>query len=90
MAVATSPDPKTAVPVFVMRLGDEGSFSIISDARSAGGGGFADPAIERLKQNNEPDNNYGFLYRNIEQLTHAWPEEDQRPLVAELNKILSK
>ena len=42
------PVPNNAVPVFVMRLGDEGSFSIISDARSAGGGGLAEPAIERL------------------------------------------
>ena len=42
------PVPNSAVPVFVMRLGDEGSFSIISDARSAGGGGLAEPAIERL------------------------------------------
>jgi hypothetical protein len=34
----------------VMRFGDEGSFSMISDARSAGGRGFADPAIERLQE----------------------------------------
>jgi len=50
MAVATRPVPSRAVPVFVMRFGDEGSFSMISAARSAGGGGVADPAIERLVQ----------------------------------------
>ena len=48
MAVATIPVPNSAVPVFVMRLGEEGSFSMISEARSAGGGGPAELAIERL------------------------------------------
>lgn len=39
-----------AVPVLVIRLGCDGSFSTISAARSAGGGGFDedDEAIVRL------------------------------------------
>ena len=39
-----------AVPVFVIRLGCEGSLSMISAARSAGGGGFDgdEEAIVRL------------------------------------------
>lgn len=45
-AAAIRPVPRRAVPVFVMRLGDEGNFSMISLARSEGGGGLV--AIERL------------------------------------------
>lgn len=46
MAVAAAPTPRRAVPVLVIRLGEEGSFSMISEARSDGGGGLV--AIERL------------------------------------------
>jgi len=42
-----APVPRIAVPVFVMRLGDEGSLSITSEARSAGGGF---EAIVRLEE----------------------------------------
>src|ERR1700680_1940759 len=49
MAVARRPLPRMAVPVFVIKLGCDGSLSIISAARSAGGGGFEDDeAIVRL------------------------------------------
>lgn len=47
MAVARSPVPKTTLPVFVMRLGEEGRFSMISEARCSGGG-FDPLAIVRL------------------------------------------
>jgi len=50
MAVARMPVPSTAVPVFVMRFGEEGILSMISDARWEGGGGLAEPAIERLQK----------------------------------------
>jgi hypothetical protein len=49
MAVARRPLPRMAVPVLVIKLGCDGSLSIISAARSAGGGGFEDDeAIVRL------------------------------------------
>lgn len=49
MAVASRPLPRMAVPVLVIRLGCDGSFSTISAARSAGGGGLDDEeAIVRL------------------------------------------
>jgi hypothetical protein len=46
-----------AVPVFVIKLGCDGSLSIISDARSAGGGGFDedDEAIVRLYNETEEE-----------------------------------
>ena len=44
------PVPRRAVPVFVMRLGEDGNFSMISEARSEGGGGLV--AIERLESIN--------------------------------------
>lgn len=47
MAAAAAPTPSRAVPVLVMRLGDEGSFSMISEARSEGGVGVV--AIDRLE-----------------------------------------
>jgi hypothetical protein len=37
MAAATRPVPSTAVPVLVMREGEEGSFSMSSAARCSGG-----------------------------------------------------
>lgn len=40
------PVPRRAVPVFVMRLGEDGNFSMISEALSDGGGGLV--AMERL------------------------------------------
>ena len=49
MAVATRPVPKMAVPVLVMRFGEEGSLLTISAARSSGGVGWDELAIERLK-----------------------------------------
>jgi hypothetical protein len=49
MAVARRPLPRMAVPVFVIKLGCDGSLSIISASRSVGGGGFEDDeAIVRL------------------------------------------
>jgi hypothetical protein len=48
MAVARRPLPRMAVPVLVIKLGCDGSLSIISAARSAGGSGFEEdncPAI---------------------------------------------
>lgn len=48
MAVAMRPVPRTAVPVFVIRLGDEGNFWMTSEARSEGGGGFEEVAKVRL------------------------------------------
>ena len=50
MAVARRPLPRIAVPVLVIKLGCDGSLSIISAARSAGGGGLDedDEAIVRL------------------------------------------
>jgi hypothetical protein len=52
MAVARRPLPRMAVPALVIRLGCDRSLSIISAARSAGGGGFEgdeDEAIAQLK-----------------------------------------
>ena len=46
IAAAMRPVPRRAVPVFVMRLGEDGNFSIISSARLEGGTGLVD--IERL------------------------------------------
>lgn len=46
MAAAMRPVPRRAVPVFVMRLGEDGNFSMISSARLEGGTGLV--AIERL------------------------------------------
>lgn len=37
MAVATKPEPRMTEPVFVSKLGEEGSLSMISEALSAGG-----------------------------------------------------
>ena len=37
MAVATKPEPRITEPVFVSKLGEEGSLSMISEALSAGG-----------------------------------------------------
>ena len=48
IAAAASPVPSKAVPVLVMRFGEEGNLLITSDARSAGGGGFDELAMERL------------------------------------------
>ena len=48
MAVAASPVPRMAVPVLVMRFGEEGSLLTISAARSSGGVGWDELAIERL------------------------------------------
>lgn len=48
IAVATRPVPRTTVPVLVIRLGEEGRLLMISEARSAGGGGFDELAIPRL------------------------------------------
>jgi hypothetical protein len=39
IAAAMRPVPRRAVPVFVMRLGEDGIFSIISSARLEGGTG---------------------------------------------------
>jgi hypothetical protein len=39
MAAAARPVPRIAVPVLVMRLGEEGSLLMISVARSSGGEG---------------------------------------------------
>ena len=46
IAAAMRPVPSRAVPVFVMRLGEDGNFSMSSEARSEGGGGLV--AIKRL------------------------------------------
>ena len=46
IAAAMRPVPRRAVPVFVMRLGEDGNCSIISSARLEGGTGLV--AIERL------------------------------------------
>lgn len=46
IAVARSPVPRTAVPVLVMRFGEDGRVFMISDARSEGGG--FDVLIARL------------------------------------------
>ena len=46
MAAAMRPVPRRAVPVFVMRLGEDGNFSMISSARLEGGTELVD--IERL------------------------------------------
>ena len=46
MAAAMRPVPRRAVPVFVMRLGEDGNLSMISEARSEGGRGLV--AIKRL------------------------------------------
>lgn len=48
MAVARRPVPKIAVPVLVMRFGDDGNLLIISEARSEGGLVFEELAIVRL------------------------------------------
>jgi len=45
MAVAAAPAARRAVPVLVIRLGDDGNFSTSSEARSEGGGFVA---IDRL------------------------------------------
>lgn len=37
MAAARAPVPRTTAPVLVTKLGDEGTLSMISEARSAGG-----------------------------------------------------
>lgn len=50
MAAAARPVPRTAVPVLVIRPGEEGSLLMISEARSDGGGGFEEVAIERLEE----------------------------------------
>lgn len=42
MAVAIRPAPRMTEPVLVMRLGEEGSLLISSEARSGGGGGLVD------------------------------------------------
>ena len=46
IAAAMRPVPRSAVPVFVIMLGEDGNFSIISSARLEGGRGSV--AIERL------------------------------------------
>jgi len=48
IAVARRPVPKIAVPVLVMRFGEEGSLLMISEARSSGGGVLEDVANVRL------------------------------------------
>jgi hypothetical protein len=48
MTVARRPVPRIAVPVLVMRFGEDGSLLMISEARSEGGGGLEVLAIERL------------------------------------------
>ena len=55
MAVASKPLPRMAVPVLVIRLGCDGNLSMISAARSGGGGGFeeGDEAIVRLQTRRE-------------------------------------
>ena len=54
MAVAGRPLLRMAVPVLMTKLGCDGSLSMISATRSAGGGGFdEDNAIVRLKQMNK-------------------------------------
>ena len=57
------PVPRRAVPVFVMRLGEDGNFSIISSARLAGGTGLV--AIERLKSL--------FFKKNVENVENEEP-----------------
>lgn len=50
MAAAMSPPPTRAVPVLVMRFGEEGILLMISDARSEGGVELDELAMLRLNE----------------------------------------
>jgi hypothetical protein len=69
MAVARRALPRMVVAVLVIKLGCDGSLSTISDARSAGGGGFncffeGDEAIVRLYDKGKRSEQIGVIKKS--------------------------
>lgn len=59
MAVAIRPVPRITEPVLVMRLGEEGSLLISSEARSGGGGGLVDMLRLRIGKSDDDTGGHG-------------------------------